>query len=61
MRLNKGNSDLAVRLLGMIERQALHARELGFTHPETNEYKAFTAPLSEDMQNILNILREKDI
>jgi len=58
--LNKSKHDFAVKLLGMIERQALHARELGFFHPETGEFKTFTAPLPEDMQNLLDFLREND-
>jgi len=58
--LNKSKHDFTVKLLGMIERQALHARELGFFHPETGEFKTFTAPLPEDMQNLLDFLREND-
>jgi len=34
-------------------RQALHAERLGFTHPETGEYMEFTAPLAEDMLEIV--------
>ncbi len=55
-RLSKEDFNLSVKLLGMIERQALHAYKLGFRHPETDEYKTFTAPLSEDMQKILDLL-----
>jgi len=58
--LNKSKHDFALKLLGMIERQALHARELGFFHPETGEFKTFTAPLPEDMKNLLDFLREND-
>ena len=52
--LNKSDYNNAVKYLDIIERQALHARELGFFHPETNEFKIFTAPLSKDMQNLLD-------
>ena len=55
-RFSKKDFNLSVKLLNMIERQALHACKLGFCHPETGEYKTFTAPLSVDMQNILNFL-----
>ena len=58
--LSKSKHDFAVKLLGMIERQALHARELGFFHPETGEFKTFTAPLPKDMQNLLDFLRGND-
>ncbi len=33
--------------------QALHAGELGFVHPRTNQYMEFKAPLPADMENIL--------
>lgn len=33
-------------------RQALHARTLGFEHPETGKYMHFEAPLPEDMQQL---------
>lgn len=34
-------------------RQALHARTLGFTHPETNEQVNFEAPVPDDMRNLI--------
>ncbi|MMZ60907.1 Ribosomal large subunit pseudouridine synthase D [compost metagenome] len=36
-----------------IERQALHAVELGFKHPLTGVEMLFTAPLPEDMTHLL--------
>lgn len=42
-----------------LDRQALHARTLGFIHPASNEYMEFESPLPEDMQNILAYLEEK--
>ncbi|HCY90374.1 MAG TPA: hypothetical protein DHV17_08970 [Chitinophagaceae bacterium] len=35
-------------------RHALHARELGFTHPVTGEPMMFDAPLPEDMQQLID-------
>lgn len=32
-----------------LPRQALHAKTLGFTHPETGEFMEFNTPLPEDM------------
>ena len=58
MGLIKKQYDRAAELLGKLERQALHARELGFFHPETGEYMTFNAPLAEDMEEILSSLRE---
>lgn len=37
--------------------QALHSYYLEITHPETKERMSFTAPLPEDMLNLLNKLR----
>jgi len=41
-----------------IPRQMLHAHRLGFTHPVTGKWMEFTAPLPEDMSNVLNKLGE---
>ena len=37
-----------------LPRQALHARSLGFTHPDTGEWMEFDTPLPEDMQDVLS-------
>ncbi len=37
--------------------QALHARTLGFIHPVTGEYMEFCAPIPDDFENLLSILR----
>jgi len=42
----------------VISRVALHAHTLEFKHPKTNEMVKFEAPLPEDMQNLLNMLRK---
>jgi 23S rRNA pseudouridine1911/1915/1917 synthase len=39
--------------------QLLHAARLEFTHPETGERVRFEAPLPEDFQRILDVLRRK--
>jgi 23S rRNA pseudouridine1911/1915/1917 synthase len=46
---------LAQRLLNLIDRQALHAKKLGFIHPRTKEYKEFESSLPEDIENVLNL------
>lgn len=38
----------------LIPRQALHAKSLGFIHPETNEYMFFDSELPEDMAAALD-------
>jgi len=42
----------------VINRPALHAHSLEFTHPSTEKTVKFEAPLPEDMQNLLDALRK---
>ncbi len=42
----------------IIGRCALHASTLEFKHPSTEKIMKFEAPLPEDMQNLLDMLRE---
>ena len=37
-------------------RQALHATELGFTHPVTKHRMSFSSPMPPDMQELFNAL-----
>jgi RluA family pseudouridine synthase len=46
------------RLLATLDRPALHAERLGFVHPRSNEAMRFEADLPEDMQYVLNRLRD---
>ncbi|MEA3465859.1 MAG: RluA family pseudouridine synthase [Thermodesulfobacteriota bacterium] len=58
-RINAIN-DIAVRQrVQQFQRQALHARLLGFIHPRSCEYMEFTTPIPEDMAGILALLDEK--
>jgi len=43
----------AAAMLGMIARQALHARELRFRHPRTGEEMGFVSPLPEDLAAVV--------
>lgn len=38
----------------IMPRQALHARSLGFIHPQTEQYMHFELDLPDDFQNLLN-------
>lgn len=42
-----------------ISGQALHAEVLGFVHPRMGQYMEFSAPLPEDMNQVLQSLRNK--
>lgn len=57
MRLPKGCSEDLKNLLQNFKRQALHAKQLQLTHPETGEIVSWEAPLPEDMQQLLAALR----
>ncbi len=37
-----------------VQRQALHAEMIGFTHPDTGKYVEFHAPLPRDIQEIID-------
>ncbi len=39
--------------------QALHAAVLGFHHPQSGEYLEFSAPMPEDMQHVMDILKNR--
>ncbi|MBU2591257.1 MAG: RluA family pseudouridine synthase, partial [Nitrospinae bacterium] len=43
----------------LIDRQALHAAKIQFTHPHTGERLSFEAPLPDDMRLLLDTLRGK--
>jgi len=42
----------------VISRCALHASTIAFTHPTTKKIVRFDAPLPDDMQNLLDLLRK---
>lgn len=46
-------------LLLRLDRQALHARILGFEHPASGEYLEFSSPLPEDLRAIVAWLEDK--
>jgi 23S rRNA pseudouridine1911/1915/1917 synthase len=46
-------------LIRRLGRQALHARTLGFIHPVSGEYLEFSAPLPEDMAEIMDYLESR--
>jgi len=51
----------AQKLLTLIDRQALHAKKIGFTHPRTKKYKELESSLPEDIENVLNFLRGSSV
>jgi 23S rRNA pseudouridine1911/1915/1917 synthase len=53
-RSGKTHSNLLKEL--QFQRQALHATELGFTHPVTKHRLSFSSPMPPDMQELFNAL-----
>jgi 23S rRNA pseudouridine1911/1915/1917 synthase len=47
------------RFLTIINRQALHAKTIGFIHPVTKETMRFDSSLPSDMTSLLELLRKQ--
>jgi len=41
-------------------RQALHASKLGFKHPKSGKKMEFSAPLAEDLKDVIRLFKEKN-
>ena len=52
----KGLPAVAVAAVNGFPRQALHARTLKLTHPDTGEACEFSAPLAEDISELIKVL-----
>jgi len=52
--------DGRLAMLRNFPRQALHARLLGFVHPESGKYLEFSTPLPGDLEDLLFQLRQLD-
>ena len=52
------NIDLKLeKLISKLDRQFLHAKTLGFSHPKTNEEMIFSSILPQELNNLLKMLR----
>ncbi len=58
LRLPKGASEALTTALREFKRQALHAQTLEFKHPLSGEPVRCSAPVPEDMQTLMRLLRE---
>jgi len=56
-KLKTQNSKLKIAI-DNLQGQALHAQTLGFVHPRTKEYMEFNAPLPEEMEKVIGLLRK---
>jgi 23S rRNA pseudouridine1911/1915/1917 synthase len=55
---DRPQSDQILQVLKSVTRQMLHAWRLGFRHPHTDEALSFESPLPEDMDSIIQRIRE---
>jgi 23S rRNA pseudouridine1911/1915/1917 synthase len=53
----KKKKDEVQQFLNIIQRQALHAKTLGFVHPATREFMKFDSEIPPDMHALLSLLR----
>lgn len=60
IKLNQKDQKLAMELLELMSRQALHAKTLGFIHPESGEEMLFDSELPDDMQQVIDFLERQD-
>ena len=54
--LTYGADPVLAHRLGL-QRQWLHARSLGFAHPEDGRWVEFTSPYPADLEHALEVLR----
>lgn len=54
-----GDTDIS-QMISTLSRQMLHAWQIQFVHPVTEENVSFNAPLPDDMQDLIDTLREKN-
>ena len=59
--LNQKSKNLAMEILWLMPRQALHAKVLGFLHPVSKKYLRFDSELPLDMKNLVNYLEKIEL
>lgn len=61
LQLPKGASPELIKTLREFKRQALHASELSFIHPVTQETMTWLAPLPDDMHHLIDVLKREGL
>ena len=59
LKFKKINKDFEKKL-NILNRQALHAKTLGFVHPANNKFVNFESKIPNDFQKLLNLLTKLD-
>jgi len=57
IKFKKINKDFE-KILGLLNRQALHAQNLGFIHPSSNKLLNFTSDIPKDFKKMLDLLNK---
>jgi 23S rRNA pseudouridine1911/1915/1917 synthase len=52
-----GYEEDVIKKIMAFDRQALHAREIGFVHPRSGEEMSFSSELPEDLQKLKNLFK----
>lgn len=58
LRIPAGLSEQERDVIQSFRRQALHATQLGLLHPDSGEWMSWQAPPPEDMQHLIQVLRQ---
>jgi len=59
-RIGLDYADFFDKIMEIIDRQALHAASIEFTHPVKKKRMRFTAPVYNDMKKLIDFLNEND-
>ena len=57
--ISSSHSDELIEQIKSFKRQALHAVRLQFHHPIHGDWMEFEAPVPEDMQTLIQTMREE--
>jgi len=57
-RIGLDYADAFDKIMGIIDRQALHAASIAFTHPVKRKRVRFTAPIYDDMKKLIEFLNK---
>ena len=60
MRIGLDYADFFDKIMEIIDRQALHAASIEFTHPVKKKRMRFTAPIYDDMKKLIRFLNENN-
>ncbi|MEA3500852.1 MAG: RluA family pseudouridine synthase [Candidatus Marinimicrobia bacterium] len=57
--LNPRHRKIAIEVMDNIKRQALHSYQMEFTYPTTDKIMKLTAPIPDDIKNVISIMKKE--